>query len=81
MLGEYLSNYMKQKGIKQAFVSEKTGITQQKLGMILKDKQKITAQEYFKICVAVGIDPIKPVQDTGIYTIKSDNEGVTNAIA
>lgn len=69
MLGEYLRNYMKQNGIKQTFVSEKTGITQQKLCVLLQDKQKITAQEYFKICVAVGIDPIKPVQDTGIYTI------------
>lgn len=67
MVGEYLGKYMKDNGIKQVFVSEKTGISPQKLGVILKDKQKIEVQEYFKICVAVGIDPLKPVRETGVY--------------
>ena len=67
MLGEYLKKYMKDNGIKQVFVSEKTGISPQKLGVILKDKQKITAQEYFKICAVIGIDPLKPVMETGVY--------------
>lgn len=67
MVGEYLRKYMKENGIKQVFVSDKTGISPQKLGVILKDKQKIEVQEYFKICVAVGIDPIKPVIETGVY--------------
>lgn len=67
MLGEYLKKYMKDNGIKQVFVSEKTGITPQKLGVILQDKQKITAQEYFKICAVIGIDPLKPARETGVY--------------
>ena len=72
MIGEYLGKYMKDKGIKQVFVSEKTGISPQKLGVILKDKQKIEVQEYFKICVAIGIDPIKPVRETGAYSQRQE---------
>lgn len=67
MVGEYLKSYMDSNGIKQIFVSEQTGIAPQKLGVILRDKQKITVQEYFKICGAIGIDPMTPATETGIY--------------
>ena len=68
MLGEYLKKYMDEKGIKQVSVSEKTGIPPQKLGRLLKDEQKMETKEYFKICKAVEIDPMKPVLETGIYS-------------
>lgn len=68
MLGEYLKKYMDEKGIKQISVSEKTGIPPQKLGRLLKDEQRMEAKEYFKICKAVEIDPMKPVSETGIYS-------------
>ena len=67
MLGEYLKKYMEDKGIKQVYVSEKTGIPPQKLGRLLKDEQKMETREYFNICKAIEIDPIKPVSETGIY--------------
>lgn len=72
MLGKYLGEYMKDNGLKQVFVSEKTGISPQKLGVILKEKQKITAQEYFKICEVIGIDPIKPARETGVYSPRQE---------
>lgn len=43
------------KGIKQSYVSEKTEIPAPILNMMLNDNRKIEANEYMKICDAIGV--------------------------
>ena len=42
-------------GIKQSYVSEKSGIPASILNMMLNDNRKIEANEYMKICDAIGV--------------------------
>lgn len=62
MKGSDIKKYLEENGIKQAFVSEKTGIPAPILNMILNDNRKIEANEYMKICDAIGVplDQFKP---------------------
>lgn len=48
---EYLIGH----GIKQSFVAEKCGWSKQKANSIATGKQKITAEEYGRLCDAVGV--------------------------
>ena len=43
-------------GLKQKFVSEKTGIPEPKLCMILNGKRKCEVGEYASICAVIGSD-------------------------
>lgn len=67
MLGEVIKDYMKQNGIKQMYVSEKTGIRPQILGQMLLGKRKIEATELFSICEALGVNPVTFAEQAGIY--------------
>lgn len=55
MKGSDIKKYLEDNGIKQAFVSEKTGIPAPILNMMLNDNRKIEANEYMKICDAIGV--------------------------
>lgn len=55
MKGSDIKKYLEENGIKQAFVSEKTGISAPILNMMLNDNRKIEANEYMKICDAIGV--------------------------
>lgn len=56
MLGLKIKSYMDEKGIKQVFLSEKTGIKPQIISSILNGARKIEAEEYFKICEALSVE-------------------------
>lgn len=55
MKGSDIKAYLEENGIKQTFVSEKTGIPAPILNMMLNDNRKIEANEYMKICDAIGV--------------------------
>lgn len=58
-----LNDYISSNGIKQKFISEKTGISENILSMILNGKRKIDADEFVEIVLALGVKPnlfIKP---------------------
>ena len=55
MKGSDIKKYLEDNGIKQAFVSEKTGIPAPILNMMLNDNRKIEANEYMKICDAINV--------------------------
>lgn len=55
MLGNRIKLYMEKNGIKQTFLSNKTGISPQTISAILNGNRKIEAVEYFKICKALNI--------------------------
>lgn len=55
MKGSDIKKYLIEKGIKQSYVSEKTGIPAPILNMMLNDNRKIEANEYMRICDAIGV--------------------------
>ena len=50
MIAERIEAYIDEKGIKRTAISEAIGISPQSLGMSLKGKRKLTAEEYVEIC-------------------------------
>lgn len=55
MKGSDIKKYLEENGIKQTFVSKKTGIPEPILCMMLNDNRKIEANEYMMICDAIGV--------------------------
>lgn len=55
MKGSDIKKYLEENGIKQSFVSERTGIPAPILNMMLNDNRKIEANEYMRICDAIGV--------------------------
>ena len=55
MKGSQIKEYLQEKGIKQSFVAEKTGIPRPILSMILNDQRRIEVNEYMRICDAIGV--------------------------
>lgn len=53
MLGLKIRDYMDNKGIKQTFLAEKTGLSLQAINTILNGSRKIEANEYYEICKAL----------------------------
>lgn len=53
MLGLKIKKYMDNKGIKQTFLAEKTGMSLQAINTILNGNRKIEATEYYDICNAL----------------------------
>ena len=51
-----IRNYLKEKGITQAFLSRKTGIDTAKLNLALNGDRKITLEEYALICGALEVN-------------------------
>lgn len=56
MLGERIKCYILDIGLKQTVVAERANIPQNTLSAMLNDKRKITAEEYFAICKALGVN-------------------------
>lgn len=74
MVGAYLKSYMKNNGIKQVFVSEKTGIRPQILGAMLNEQRKIEVSEFYDICAVMGINPTQLAIEAGIYIAPEQKE-------
>lgn len=53
---EKLSNYIENNGIKQKFISEKTGIPENVLSTILNGKRKLDVEEFVDIVLALNLD-------------------------
>lgn len=51
-----ISLYISENGIKQKFISDKTGIAENTLSMILNGKRKMDADEFVEIILALGVD-------------------------
>lgn len=52
---EFLNNYIEKKGIKQRYISEKAGLSDDVVSKILNGKRKILADEFLSICRAIEI--------------------------
>ena len=51
-----ISKYIADNGIKQSFISEKTGIQPSKLSMILNGKIRLEADDFVEIILVLGVD-------------------------
>lgn len=56
MVGLRIKKFLDENGIKYSFVSEKTGVPMNILSPLLNDKKKMSAEQYFLICEAIGVD-------------------------
>lgn len=55
MIGAAIKEYLDKNGIKQSFISERTGIKPSRMSKICNSKQKIDCVEYYKICTALNV--------------------------
>ena len=51
-----LKTYIEEHGIKQKYISEKAGISEPALSLILRGKRKCEVGEYANICRALGVE-------------------------
>jgi transcriptional regulator with XRE-family HTH domain len=57
MVVDNINAYIKENGIKQKIISDRSGINQCALSATLSKKRKLTADEYEKICIALKKEP------------------------
>lgn len=55
MIAKSIAEYMKENGIKQCFLCEKTGMTKHSISYALSGKRKLSIEEYGKICAALHV--------------------------
>lgn len=55
MIGLRVKNYLDKNGIKYSFLSEKIGMPMNVLSPTLNGKRKMSVEEYFMICEALGV--------------------------
>ena len=63
MVGQRIKAYLEENGIKQVFVSEKTGIQPMVLSTMLSGQRKIGVMEYYRICQALKVDMMTFIAD------------------
>lgn len=51
-----INKYLSENGIKQKYISERTGIPENTLSMILNGKRKMDADEFVEIVISLGTD-------------------------
>lgn len=54
---QWLSTQIKEKGIKQRFISDKTGISYQKISASLTGRRNFKTEEFLSVCAVTGINP------------------------
>ena len=52
-----VAEYIRNMGIKQTAICEKTGISVSALSAMLTNRRKMTADEFEKICIAIEKEP------------------------
>ncbi len=55
MIATAIANYLKENGIKQSYLCEKTGLTKHCISFALNNKRKLSVDEYVKICIALNV--------------------------
>lgn len=56
-LHEKLKKIVEEKGIKQSYLCEHTGMTADAISRILNSNRKVTAEEFLGICQVLDVDP------------------------
>ncbi len=53
----YFRTVMREKGIKQTYLAQKTGFTEDAISKFLCGRRRVTADAFLRICDALDIDP------------------------
>lgn len=56
-VNERLKKIVEERGIKQSFLCEQTGMTPDAISRILNSNRKVTADEFLNICQVLNVDP------------------------
>lgn len=56
-INERLNVYVAEKGVKQVYIAQKTGLTPDTVSKMLNGNRRILADEFLLICNALNIDP------------------------
>lgn len=54
---KWLSERVKESGLKQSFIACKTGISSQKLSASLTGRRRLRTEEFLAVCYVAGIKP------------------------
>ena len=57
MIADKLNKAIEQRGIKQKFIAEKTGVSEQALSAMLNGRQKIDVETFFAIAGVLHMTP------------------------
>ena len=55
MIGKCIKTYLDENGIKQTFLADKAGLTNDVVSNICKGTRRVTCFEYYKICKALNV--------------------------
>jgi transcriptional regulator with XRE-family HTH domain len=55
MVGAMIKQYLSEHGIKQTYLAQSTGLTDQMISDICNNDRKIDCVEYYKICKALNL--------------------------
>ena len=55
MIGKKIKIYLENKGVKQKFVADKSGLSESAMSDICNEKRKVDAVEYYLICKALQL--------------------------
>ena len=64
MVGAKIKEYLAEKGIKQSFLAQKTGLTDHAISDICNKDRRIDCVEYYKICKALDV-PLETFLEEG----------------
>lgn len=56
-INERISLYIRESGLKQKVVAEKSGYSEKQLSAMLRGTRKMWADDYERICIALGKEP------------------------
>lgn len=56
-VNEKLKKIVEEKGLKQSYLCEHTGMTADAISRILNSNRKVTAEEFLGICQVLDVDP------------------------
>lgn len=65
MVGKKIKEYLAEKGIKQTFLAEKTGLSNSAISDICNNDRRIECVEYYKICKALDVPLEQFLADIG----------------
>lgn len=57
MVAKKLKEYITEMGLKQGVIAKKAGMTDGQLSGVLTGRYKLKADDFFKICDAIGVEP------------------------
>ena len=56
-INKMIAEIVEQKGLKQTYIAEKTGMTVDAVSRILRSERKLTAEEFLVFCELLNVSP------------------------